>query len=121
MSEPSKNPDPPKKPEPRTAGAANTKENVFNLPDYPEDEPGAANEDPSEEKIGFTEALKMKSKDWAKAARRKSGQILTGFGGKKDENKKDEDKRDGDKRDEDKRGGDKRDEDKRDEDKGWRQ
>ncbi|KAJ4383882.1 hypothetical protein N0V86_000725 [Didymella sp. IMI 355093] len=112
MSEPSKKPDPPKsdppksdppksdppkKLEARTAGASNTDVDVFELPDFPEDEPSTADDEHSEEKISMTEALKMKSKDWAKAARRKSGQILTGFGSKKDEDKNDGDKKDGSK------------------------
>lgn len=75
-----------------------TKEDVFSnpLPDFPEDGPNAANDDPTEEKITFKEMMKdkvEKGKDWAKAARRKSGDILTGFGNKKT----DEDKRDGSK------------------------
>jgi hypothetical protein len=69
--------DPPKKLEARTAGAPNTTDDVFKLPDFPEDEQSTANDEHGEEKISMTEALKMKSKDWAKAARRKSGQILT--------------------------------------------
>lgn len=107
MSEPSQNPDlpkldphqksdatkpgPPKKFEARTAGAPNTNEDVFKLDDFPGAEPGAANTPPGEEeKIGITEALRMKGiKDLAKAARRKSGQILTIFGNKKDEDKND--------------------------------
>ncbi|KAF3045533.1 hypothetical protein E8E12_009337 [Didymella heteroderae] len=116
MSEPSGNPDPPKsdsrqeydatssdvakKLEARTAGAPNTDKDVFKLPDFPGDEIGAANSEPgNEEKIGLTEALRMKSKDWVKAARRRSGQILTGFGSKKDEDKKDQNKDDGSKDD----------------------
>jgi hypothetical protein len=115
MSEPSQDPnppksDPPQKPNPtksdppkklqaRTAGAPTTNEDVFRMEDFPGAEPGAANTPPGEEeKIGITEALRMKGiKDLAKAARRKSGQIFTMFGGKKDGDKKYEDKNDGSK------------------------
>jgi hypothetical protein len=104
MSEPSQDPnppksDPPKKLQARTAGAPTTNEDVFRMEDFPGAEPGAANTPPGEEeKIGITEALRMKGiKDLAKAARRKSGQIFTMFGGKKDGDKKDEDKNDGSK------------------------
>lgn len=97
MSEPSKEPDPPKKPEPRTAGAPTTRDDVFSnpLPDFPEDESNAANDDPTEE-ITFKEMMRdkvEKGKDCVEAARRKSGDILTVFGSKKtDEDKKDESK-----------------------------
>ncbi|KAF3035621.1 hypothetical protein E8E11_004484 [Didymella keratinophila] len=114
MSESSQNPNPPKSDPPqesdptkpgskkkfeaRTAGAPNTNEDIFKYEDFPGPEPGAAHTPPGEEeKIGITEALRMKGiKDWAKAARRKSTQILT-FGSKKDGDKKDEDKNDGSK------------------------
>lgn len=90
--------DPFKKLEARTAGAPNINADVFKLPDYPGAEIGAAHTPPGEEeKIGLTEALRMKGKNWAKEARRKSGDILTLFGSKKDGDKKDEDKKDGSK------------------------
>lgn len=104
-SDPTK-PDPSKKPEARTAGAPNTNEDVFKLEDYPGAEIGAAHTPPGEEeKIGITEALRMNGiRDWAKAARRKSGQILT-FGGKKDSDKKGDDKKGDDKKEGSKDGG----------------
>ena len=88
MSEPPKKPDLPEKPEPRTAGAPTTREDIFNnpLPVHPDDEkPG--NDDPDEEKITFMEALKEK----VNKARRKSVDLL-GLGDKKKDEKKDESK-----------------------------
>ncbi|KAJ4413056.1 hypothetical protein N0V91_000030 [Didymella pomorum] len=83
MSESSQNPNPPQsdppqefdptkpvhenKVEARTAGGPNTNEDVFKIEDFPGATPGAAHTPPGEEeKIGITEALRMKSKDWAK-------------------------------------------------------
>lgn len=60
MSELLKKPDPPKKPEPRAAGAATTCEDVFKVLPSSLDEtaPSDGNIDPDEEKITFREALK---------------------------------------------------------------
>lgn len=77
--------DPPKKLEARTAGASNINADIFKLPDYPGAKIGAARTPPGEEeKIGLTEALRMKSEIWAKEARR-----MTIFGSKKNDDKND--------------------------------
>lgn len=90
MSELSKNPHPPKeteppeKPEPRTAGASTTKEDIFNkLSETPEDESSAANNDPGERRITIIEALKSRGSHW----KRKSVDML-GLGRKDKDEKK---------------------------------
>lgn len=95
MSGPPKQPDlsksnPIKKPEPRTAGAPNIKEDVFKLPEYPDDNESTVQDEPGEEKIPWTDALKLKGNEW----KRKSVDFLTFAGNKKDGDKKDEPKDD---------------------------
>lgn len=84
MSEPIRNTDLPKKPEPRVAGAVSNREDAFNshLPEHPDDEK-PYNGDPDEEKITAMQAMKEGFKEAVNKVRRKSVQSL-GMGDKKE-------------------------------------
>lgn len=85
--DPIKDSGPPKKLEPRPAGAPTTREDVFTiLPEHPDDTTSSGgNDDPDEEKITFKEALKEKMGK----AKRLSMDLLSM---KKDDSKKDDSK-----------------------------